>query len=201
MPTLNLRPRPSIMERMTIPNLITVARLILVPIILALIVREQWIAAFGLFVVAGLSDFADGYIARRFHMESRFGAYMDPVADKLLMVSIYVALALSGAIPAWLTGLVVARDVLIVSAVLLSGALERPVEIRPLLVSKLNTAAQIAFAAFALGINAFRVELGAVETLAMLLTAALTAASAGAYLHLWLRHMTGRSGVEDAEAR
>jgi cardiolipin synthase len=189
------------MGSMTIPNIITVARLILVPVIVLMIVQERWMAAFGLFVAAGVSDGVDGYIARRFHMESRFGAYADPVADKLLLVSIYLSLALSGAIPVWLTGLVVARDVLIVAAVLVSWALSRPVEIKPLMVSKLNTAAQIAFAAFALAINAFGVELGGFETLAALVVAALTVASATAYLLVWLKHMAGRNGVKGVGVR
>jgi cardiolipin synthase len=134
-------------------------------------------------------------------MESRFGAYVDPVADKLLLVSIYVALALAGAIPVWLTGLVVARDVLIVAAVLVSWAFRRPVEIKPLMVSKLNTAAQIAFAAFALAVNAFGVEPGGSEVLAMLPVAALTVASAGAYLVGWLKHMASRNGVKGVGAQ
>ena len=93
-------------------------------------------------------------------MKSEFGAYIDPIADKALLVSIYVTLAVVGAIPSWLAIVVVSRDVMIVAAVLLSWVMSRPVEIKPLLVSKLNTAAQIAFAAFALAANAFGAELG-----------------------------------------
>ncbi len=109
--SLNSEARPVIIPPMTIPNIITIARLILVPVILLMILQERWEAAFGLFVVAGVSDAVDGIIARRFDMRSRFGAALDPVADKLLLVTIYVALTIAGVIPAWLTGLVVARDV------------------------------------------------------------------------------------------
>jgi cardiolipin synthase (CMP-forming) len=181
---------------MTIPNLITVARLILVPVVILMILRERWMAAFVLFVVAGISDAVDGFIARRFHMQSRFGAYVDPLADKALMVSIYVALAWAGTIPAWLTVLVVGRDALIVAAVLASWLMSRPVEIRPLLVSKLNTAVQIGFAALALAVNAFGVDWGSFKVLAMLIVAALTVASAGAYLVGWIGHMKGPGGVK-----
>jgi cardiolipin synthase len=177
---------------MTIPNIITIARLLLVPVILLMILRERWQAAFGLFVLAGVSDAVDGYIARHFDMSSRFGAALDPVADKLLLVSIYLALTVAGVIPAWLTGLVVARDILIVAAVVVSWARDRPLAIRPLLVSKLNTFAQIALAAAALAVNAFRIEPGPFEPLALGIVAALTVASAGAYLLLWLRHLAGR---------
>lgn len=174
---------------MTIPNLITIARLIIVPIVIVMIMQGRWVSAFVLFVIAGVSDGIDGFIARRFHMQSEFGAYIDPLADKALLVSIYVTLAIVGAIPSWLAIVVVSRDAMIVSAVLLSWVMARPVEIRPLLVSKLNTAAQIAFAAFALATNAFGVNLGGLEDIAMLIVAALTVASASAYLGDWLRHM------------
>lgn len=176
---------------MTIPNLITIARLIMVPFVIVMILQGQWIPALVLFVVAGVSDAVDGFIARHFDMKSEFGAYIDPIADKSLLVSIYITLAIVGAIPSWLAIVVVSRDAMIVGAVLLSWIMARPVEIRPLLVSKLNTGAQIAFAAFALAANAFVLNLGGVEEAAMWIVAALTIASAGAYLGGWLRHMTG----------
>jgi len=174
---------------MTIPNLITIARLILVPVVIVMIMQQRWAAAFILFVVAGVSDGIDGFIARQFDMKSEFGAYIDPIADKALLVSIYVALAVVGAIPSWLAIVVVSRDVMIVSAVLLSWVMSRPVEIKPILLSKLNTGAQIGFAAFALAANAYGINLGGLEHLVMLVVATLTVASAGAYLGGWLRHM------------
>ena len=186
---LNSAPQASIIALMTIPNIITIGRLIIVPIVIVMIMQQRWTAAFVLFVVAGISDAVDGFIARRFDMRSEFGAYIDPIADKALLVSIYVTLAIVGAIPGWLAIIVVSRDVMIVTAVLLSWVMSRPVEIKPLLVSKLNTGAQIAFAAFALAANAFGAELAGLEDVAMLLVATLTVASAGAYLGGWLRHM------------
>ena len=174
---------------MTIPNLITIARLIMVPIVIVMIMQQRWGAAFVLFVVAGISDGIDGFIARHFNMKSELGAYIDPLADKSLLVSIYIALAVVGAIPSWLAIIVVSRDAMIVSAVLLSWVMSRPVEIKPIMVSKLNTAAQIGFAAFALAANAYGVELGGLEEIVMLTVATLTVASAGAYLGGWLRHM------------
>ncbi|MFL4998313.1 MAG: CDP-alcohol phosphatidyltransferase family protein [Microvirga sp.] len=174
---------------MTIPNIITIGRLIIVPIVIVMIMQQRWSTAFVLFVVAGISDGVDGFIARKFDKRSEFGAYIDPIADKALLVSIYVTLAIVGAIPSWLAIVVVSRDVMIVAAVLLSWVMSRPVEIKPILVSKLNTGAQIAFAAFALAANAFRVDLAGLEDAAMVLVAALTVASAGAYLGGWLRHM------------
>jgi cardiolipin synthase len=151
--------------------------------------QQRWGAAFVLFVVAGVSDAVDGFIARHFDMKSEFGAYIDPLADKSLLVSIYVTLAVVGAIPSWLAIVVVSRDAMIVSAVLLSWVMSRPVEIKPILLSKLNTGAQIGFAAFALASNAYGVDLGGLDDIVMLVVATLTVASAGAYLGGWLRHM------------
>jgi cardiolipin synthase len=174
---------------MTIPNLITIARLIIVPIVIVAIVQGDWAIAFLLFVIAGVSDGIDGFIARRFNMRSEFGAYIDPLADKALLVSIFVTLAVVGILPGWIAIVVVSRDLMIVSAVLLSWVMNRPVEIKPLLVSKLNTAAQIGFSALILSTKAFGVDLHGFGYAAMILVALLTVASAAAYLAGWLRHM------------
>ena len=178
---------------MTIPNLITIFRLILVPVVIVMIMQGRWALAFVLFVVAGVSDAIDGFIARRFDMRSEFGAYIDPLADKALLMSIYVTLAIVGVLPSWIAIVVVSRDLMIVGAILLSWVMHRPVEIKPLLVSKFNTAAQIAFAALVLSTNAFGVDASLIEDIAMFAVAALTVASAGASLAGWLRHMTGEA--------
>ena len=174
---------------MTIPNLITIGRLVIVPLVIVMISQGRWQAAFVLFVVAGVSDGIDGFIARRFDMRSEFGAYIDPLADKALLVSIYVTLSVVGVLPGWLAIVVVSRDVMIVAAIMISWLMGRPVAIKPLWVSKLNTAAQIAFAALVLGTRAFGYELGPLDDAGMAVVAALTVASAAAYLAGWLRHM------------
>jgi cardiolipin synthase len=179
----------SLPNGMTIPNLITVGRLIIVPLVVVTILDGNWLLAFLLFALAGISDALDGFIAKRFDMASELGAYLDPLADKALIVSIYVTLAVVGALPVWLVALVVARDLMIVAAVLLSQMLARPVTIRPLLISKLNTAAQIGFAALMLATRAFGVDAGMATGIGLALVALLTAASMAAYLALWLRHM------------
>ncbi len=174
---------------MTIPNFITIGRLFLVPLVIMMIVQGHWQTAFALFVVAGLSDAVDGYLARHHGMASELGAYLDPIADKALLVSIYLALAIVAIIPAWLAIIVVFRDVVIVAAVILAWVLGNPLEIRPFLISKLNTAAQIAFAAALLAAKAFGVSLGMWFDVAVTAVAALTLVSAAAYLAFWLRHM------------
>ena len=119
-----------------------------------------------------------------------WGAYLDPVADKALLVSVYVALALVNVVPATLAILVVSRDIMIVGAVMIAWVLDNPLEIRPLLVSKLNTTAQIALAAAVLGAKAFDLPLGLWFEVSLAVVAALTLASAAAYLRQWLNHVT-----------
>lgn len=172
-----------------IPNLITIGRLVLVPFVVAMIVQKDWDLAFFAFVLAGLSDAIDGYVARRFDLRSDLGAYLDAIADKALLVSIYVTLAIVGVIPSWLAIVVVSRDIMIVGAIVLSWLLDKPVPIRPLFLSKLNTTAQIAFAALILGTAAFDLMLGGLVSPLSFGVAALTAASAAAYLAQWLDHM------------
>ena len=172
-----------------LPNLITLGRLLLVPLIIWMIVDGRWEAAFFAFLVAGVSDAVDGFLAKRFALTSELGAYLDPVADKVLLVSIFVSLAIVRVIPPWLAILVVSRDILIVGAILMARVLDRPMLIRPLPVSKANTTVQIAFAAAVLGANAFAYDLAPWAWSAMAAVAALTLVSAGAYLQRWLTHM------------
>src|ERR687898_3453864 len=130
---------------MTLPNLITIVRLVMVPLIVVMIGQERWAAVFVLSALAGMSDGVDGYIPRRFNMRSEFGAYLDALADKALLVSIYVTLSVTGVLPGWLAIVVVSRDLMIISAIMVSWLMQRPVAIKPLAISKLNTGAQIVF--------------------------------------------------------
>jgi len=174
---------------MTIPNLITIARLIAVPLIVLLIGQGSWGLAFTVFVAAGISDAVDGFIARRFDMRSELGAYLDALADKALLVSIYVTLSVTGVLPGWLAILVVSRDLMIISAILVSWLMGRPLAIKPMFVSKLNTGAQIVFAALVLGTKAVILDAPTLYGTGMVLVAALTIVSAAAYLARWMRHM------------
>ena len=178
-------------EPLSIPNLITLGRILLVPVIVWAITAGEMRLAFGVFLVAGISDAVDGFLAKRFGMTSELGAYLDPLADKALIVSIYVALGIAGALPRWLVILVVSRDIMIVGAVMLSWLMGKPVAVKPLLVSKLNTLAQIVLACLVLAALAFRWDVDALLALAMALVAVLTLLSVGFYLTEWVRHMNG----------
>jgi cardiolipin synthase len=173
----------------TIPNLITIARLVLVPLIVWLMITEQAGAAFVVFIIAGVSDAVDGFLARTLNLRSTLGSYLDPLADKALLVSIYISLAALGDLPAWVVILVVSRDLFIVGAVMLSWMLGQPMEMRPLIISKLNTVVQIVLAAVVLGDLALGAGLEAVRTILVYLVGMLTIASAAIYRVDWVRHM------------
>ena len=175
---------------LNIPNLITLGRILLVPIVVWAIATPgaMWIA-FVLFVAAGVSDAVDGYLAKRFAMTTELGAYLDPLADKALIVSIYLTLGVNGFIPLWLVILVVSRDIMIVGAFMLSWLVGAPLKVKPLLVSKLNTVAQIVFACVVLGSLGFHYEMPTLTLVLMGLVAALTLLSVAAYVAEWVRHM------------
>ncbi|MGX9145535.1 CDP-alcohol phosphatidyltransferase family protein [Mesorhizobium sp. 128a] len=176
---------------MTIPNLITIMRFVLVPAVVLAMLNMRWDWAFAGFLVAGISDGVDGFIARRFNQHSKLGAYLDPMADKVLLVSVFVVMGFIGELPLWLVVTMVSRDALIICAVLLSTVMAHPVEMRPLYVSKANTAAQIVLAAVVLGELALGLHLDPLRPALILLSGVLTVASAAAYLVAWLRHMSG----------
>jgi cardiolipin synthase (CMP-forming) len=179
----------------TIANMITILRFLLVPVVVLALLSGEVVWAFVGFLVAGISDGVDGFIARHFNQKTELGAYLDPMADKLLLVCVFVVLGIMGELPLWLVVAAVSRDALIIGAVMLSSLMGRPVAMQPLMVSKANTAVQIALAAIVLAELAFDTVFGPARPTFIYLSGLLTVASAGAYLFGWLRHMSGN--VED----
>ena len=173
-----------------LPNLITVARLVMTPIAIDMIVQRRYAEAFVIFVLAGVSDGIDGYLAKRFDLASELGAYLDPLADKALLISVYVTLAAYGDLAPTIAILVVSRDLMILSAVLISWLLGKPVAIAPVWISKFNTAAQIGLAGFALGAHAVGRPNFFLLVFLTYLVAASTIASTAVYIAQWLRHMS-----------
>jgi cardiolipin synthase (CMP-forming) len=176
---------------LTVPNFITIARLLSVPLIVWLMIADRYMEATALFIIAGLSDAADGFIAKRFGADSELGAYLDPVADKALLVSVFITLGFKGVLPAWVVILVVSRDILIVGGIILAYLLSNPVAMHPLWVSKANTVAQILLIALVLGERSGVGIPQPLLTASALAVASLTVASAAAYLVNWIRHMAG----------
>jgi cardiolipin synthase len=175
---------------LSIPNIITLGRIILVPVIVWAISSAQMEIAFSIFIIAGVSDAIDGFLAKRFNMTSELGALLDPLADKALLVSIYVALGIWGALPLWIVILVVSRDIMIVSAVIVSWLFDKPVPMKPLMVSKLNTVAQVALAALVLASLGFDFRPAPYDRILMGLVTILTLVSVSLYLVEWVRHMS-----------
>jgi len=175
----------------TIPNLISIMRLALVPFIVWTLLEGQFIQSFVLFVVVGVSDGVDGFIARNFNQRTELGAYLDPLADKVLLIAMFVVLGYLEIIPVWLAIAVVTRDIMIASGVLVAFIIGNPVEMKPLFVSKANTAVQIVLVALAIGAPAFTLDLALVKTILVWVCGALTTASAFAYFAAWTRHLAG----------
>jgi cardiolipin synthase len=165
---------------LNVPNMITLARLCAVPIAIWLVLRLHLIAAFWLFVAAAASDAVDGWLARR-NGPTLLGTLLDPVADKALLVGMFITLTAVHLLPDWLTILVVFRDLLIVGGVLILSVVGLPVVIRPLFISKVNTAAQILLVAVTLLLAGTRLHSWTQPVLIALVTAT-TLASGGAYI-------------------
>lgn len=174
---------------MNLPNLVTIARLLAVPLVVWAIASLEWRAAFLLFLAAGVSDAIDGFLAKRLNMTSELGAYLDPLADKALIVSIYVALGITESIPRWLVILVVSRDIFIIGGVLLAWVLGKPIVVKPHPISKLNTVAQILYACVVLGSLAFQLNWSMITNGLLAIVALLTLTSVAFYVREWLRHM------------
>jgi len=183
---------------LNIPNLITLGRIFTVPVVFWLLVNNETALAFFVFVAAGISDAVDGYLAKRYNWQTELGAYLDPLADKLLIVSIFVAMGASKQLPSWLVIAVVSRDLMIVTAVLLSWLLGNPVRIKPFIVSKANTTAQLMLASLVLADEAFKLGLADLREVMVWITGTLTILSLGAYLVVWLRHMKGGELLDSA---
>lgn len=172
----------------TIPNIITIIRFLLVPAIVYAMLSGAMVWALAGFLAAGISDAIDGFIARTFDQRSELGTYLDPMADKSMLVSVFVMLGYLGELPLWLVILAVSRDALIIAAVMLASIMGNPLEMKPLFVSKANTVVQIAVAAVAMTELAFDFSFGWLRMALVIVSAILTVASTAAYFVTWTRH-------------
>ncbi|MEM7359005.1 MAG: CDP-alcohol phosphatidyltransferase family protein [Pseudomonadota bacterium] len=168
-----------------IPNLLTLARIGLVPWLVVLLQEQQFLASLVIFIVAGLTDALDGYIAKRYNAQTQLGAILDPLADKALLVSSYVMLSLMQLIPFWLVVVVVFRDIIIVCGYLIMTLSFGSVEMQPLRVSKLNTFLQISFIVVVLAVLAGAAQLSLIVPALSYAVFASSVASGGAYVYIW----------------
>ena len=138
-----------------LPNCLSALRLLLAPLAAWAILSDHDTAALAVFGVAGLSDLADGFIARRWGFASRFGAWLDPVADKLLMLFCFLALLRIGRVALWLVALVVARDAVIALGAIAARLLNLSFKVAPLRIGKVSTAVQLVYVGMLLLLLAF----------------------------------------------
>jgi cardiolipin synthase (CMP-forming) len=183
-----------------LPNFLTGLRLMAAPATAGLLVSGHFNAALGVFALAGLSDAADGYLAKRFGLGSELGRFLDPAADKALMLAVIVTLAALGEVPVWLAVVVVGRDAAIVLGLLLAAILRLPLAIEPLVIGKLTTALQVLYIAIHLASLAFGFSLSMVTPADALIVAAITLASWFSYGLVLLKAMQAMQGRDVSKA-
>ncbi|WP_343716483.1 CDP-alcohol phosphatidyltransferase family protein [Inquilinus sp.] len=180
----------------SLPNLLSLARLVLAPVTIWLILDGRLVTAFWMFVVAALTDAIDGILARRLEARTALGSYLDPIADKLLVVGTYLALSWMAALPVWLVVLVVARDIgLVLGVVVLHVAGRGTRSLTPSLISKLNTVMQVALVGLVMAAPGLHVDARGAIALLVWVVAATTILSAIGYLRETIRRFFGPVGA------
>ncbi len=175
-----------------LPNAVTFLRIAAVPVIGWLIVDGNIAAAFWLVVAAGLTDLLDGFLAKQLDAVTPLGVYLDPIADKCLLIGVYLAAGHAGLLPAWLVFLAIVRDLLIVGGVLLSRLVDLEVKIVPLFVSKLNTVLQILLVSLVLAHAGIGLNTLALAAILIYVVALTTMISGALYMARWMSPDGGR---------
>lgn len=186
------------MKLKQIPNIISIFRILLVGPVVYGLLNQQYELAWWLFVIAGISDGVDGYLARRFNWQTELGATLDPIGDKLLMVFSYLTLGWLAQLPIWLVVLVILRDVVIVLGTVFYRRLTGDKAIEPLYISKVNTVFQILLVVVVVYSLAFQV-LPAWLSMSLIYVVAITTVTSGVgYVYVWTRraHKTIKQGQE-----
>jgi len=184
---------------MTLPNVITLLRILLTPLLVWLLLDHRMKQALLVFLIAGFSDGLDGLIARVFHQKSKLGAYLDPLADKLLLVSSFILLGHMKKIPYWLVIITVSRDAIIVLGIVTLMLHQLRVEIKPLVLSKFNTLLQLLTIFVVLGSAYFAPPAWGLMLL-FTITALLSIASGLHYILRGIRLWEAQRGNNDANA-
>jgi cardiolipin synthase (CMP-forming) len=180
----------------SLPNVVSFARLLSVPLAIWLMLDGNITAAFWVFIAAGVSDAIDGYLAKRFNARTELGAYLDPLADKALLVATYLTLGWLGHLPSWLVILVVFRDLMIVGGALVVHALTQSFRSRPMMISKINTALQIALVTLVLARLGLGFDDFGMSRLLVVAVAVTTVLSGVAYLVHWGRKLARLEGSQ-----
>jgi len=167
---------------MNLPNFLSLIRILFIPFLVILLIYEYYDLSLIILVLSAISDALDGFIARFFHQKTTLGAYLDPIADKLLLVTSYITLSILNIIPDWLTIIVISRDVIISLGVLILLINSYPLEIKPSGISKLTTLFQLLTLFLSLSYNHLGLKLTYLQ-IQYTITATLTIASGLHYLY------------------
>ncbi len=176
-----------VFSAMNIPNAITLARVLLVPVFILFLIRGNYPAALWTFLAAGVSDALDGFIAKRFGLCTRLGAVLDPLADKLLLISSVVVLARAGSLPVWLALTIVGRDVVIVGGACAYYFRTGRLDMAPTVPSKLNTFVQICLVFFLIIQMAGYAQVSGWRSVIFACAFAAAVVSGGHYIVVWGR--------------
>jgi|YelNatPaOPRAMG01_1025707.scaffolds.fasta_scaffold00488_31 cardiolipin synthase len=176
---------------MTLPNIITGLRILLLPLFIVFLVQAELFSAFLVFIIAGITDALDGFIARHYGQTSQLGAYLDPLADKLLLSSAFLLLTLKNFVPPWVCVLIVLRDIMILIGVALAFLIKKKaIQIGPSKLSKTNTLFQILTVIIVLGQDLHKFPEYFYQS-AFWITAFFTVSSGVHYLYEWLKYLGG----------
>ncbi len=173
---------------MTVPNLITTIRIILAPVFIIYLINDQFLWALVVFVLCVTSDGLDGLTARLFDQKSTLGAYLDPLADKILLVSAFITLSVRGYLPSWLTVLVISRDVMIMLGIFFLFINRLDFKLKPSIISKLTTCLQFIAVLSVLSKDYTGFPLLYYDSV-YYLTALFTISSGLHYMHSWFKMM------------
>lgn len=168
---------------MNLPNALTLIRILLIPFFVILLISKSFYGALITFVIAGITDAVDGFLARIWHQRTDLGSYLDPIADKLLLASAFVTLAILGIVPYWLTVIVMSRDILIATGFWVLTMMDHKPAIKPRYTSKVTTVFQILTIIWAL-LSVLNLGLGSLFPVLIGLTAFFTIISGIHYIYI-----------------
>lgn len=171
----------------TLPNIITIGRVLLIPVVAFLLLDHDYMLAFAVFVVAAVGDWVDGFIARRFNQMSQLGAVLDPVADKMTMMIVAILMAAQGLLPIWLAVVIVMRDAVIVAGAVAYRFVVGRIEMAPTRLSKANTFLEFGVISLVMAQAAQLVEAGAWLMPLFILVFASVLVSGAHYVWIWRR--------------
>jgi cardiolipin synthase len=178
---------------MNVPNTLTILRILSIPVFVILLLYDHLFIALLVFIGAGITDGLDGLIARVYHQRTTIGAYLDPIADKLMLTSSFIILAVLGIIPGWLTVIIIARDVIIFLGILVLQLTSHKVEIKPIFLGKAATVLQIVAIAWSL-VTPFSMVMKSVFPAIIWVTAGLTALSGLFYIYIGTKYFNEQGG-------